>query len=113
MVRPHVVLLLLSPAVLMAQGMPEVVRGRVMAVAGAAIRGAEVTVTKTTDGTAQTTKSDSLGAYRVDWPNGSSSYLIQIAAPGFQPLRKIVARSGPDSIIVFDATLQPAAVAQL
>ena len=91
-----------------AQGAHEVVRGRVTShAAPAAVMGASVTVTKTTDGTAQTTRSDGAGAFRVDWPSGSSSYLVQITAAGFQPFRKIVTRAAADSVIDVDAVLEP------
>ena len=94
----------------------ETVRGHVMSAATAPIANAQVVVTKTVDGTAQTTATDSVGNYVVRWAAGTGSYLVQVSASGYQSFRQIVTRTGAaaaDSTIVVDVTLQTGAPTQL
>src|SRR5689334_11870071 len=102
------ILIALLSRTLAAQSGHEIVLGHVTSAANGPVTTASVTVTKTTDGTARTTQTDGAGAFSVDWPDGSGSYLVQIAATGFQPFRKIFTRQTGDSVIVADAVLQPA-----
>src|SRR6185312_12667211 len=91
----------------------EIVKGHVTSAANVAIAGAQVVVTKTTDGTAQTTSTDSAGAYVVKWATATGRYLVQVSASGYQPFRKIVTRAGADSTIVVEVVLQAGAATQL
>jgi hypothetical protein len=113
MIRALLVVALCAVPALRAQGRPETVRGRVTSPSGSPVAAAAVTVTRTTDGVAKSTATDSLGSYAVDWPSAAGGYLVQISASGYQTFRKIVPPADSSSVIVLNATLQPGQVAQL
>ena len=97
--------LLLPAAALAQQPRHEIVRGRVVSDSGLPVRGADVVVTKTSDRSAQTTRTDAAGSYSTDWPAGTGDYALLVTATGFQRHTAHLVRSSADSVIVGDARL--------
>jgi hypothetical protein len=83
----------------------DIVRGRVTTDSGAPIRGADVVVTRTSDGSPRTATTDATGAYTIDWPNGSGDYALTVTAPGFRTHSAHLARQTGDTIIIADVRL--------
>lgn len=98
-------LALAVPASLLCQTRHEIIRGRVSASTGAAVAGADVVTTRTSDRAARTARTDARGDYVVDWPDGNGDYSLVITASGFQRYAAHVARAGADSVILANATL--------
>jgi len=99
--------LLVAPAA--AQGSPEVVLGRVTGEPGAAIRGADVSVTRFPDGVTRVTRTDSAGRYMVSFPGAAGEYYLRVSAVGWKTYRaRLVRESGANGPLTGDATLAPA-----
>src|SRR5215468_6180775 len=82
------------------QARHEVVRGRVMSDSGGPLRGAPVSVTRTSDKAAKTTVTGPTGDFTVDWPDGTGDYMVAATAAGFQSRSMPVTRTGTDSVLV-------------
>lgn len=99
----------------------DVIRGRVTkdsagATAGTiaeAIADAQVILTKAPDRSSQVTKTDSSGRYEIVVDQGTGDYLLHIAAPGRQTIRRRITRDGTDSVFVVNVVLAVASVQQL
>jgi hypothetical protein len=98
------------PTSVSAQARHEIVRGRVLSDSGAAVRAADVIVTRTSDRATKTTTTAADGTYSVDWPDGTGDYALAVSATGFKAASVHVVRSGADSVLVADVRL--AAIAQ-
>jgi hypothetical protein len=93
------------PAAIAAQSRHEIVRGRVTSDSARVVRGADVIVTKTSDRSAKTAKTDTAGQFSTDWPDGTGDYAVTVTAVGFQTVSIHVARTGSDSVLVADVRL--------
>lgn len=103
--------LLVLPSLAAAQQRAEVIRGTVVSEDGAPLRGADVFVTRGPDRETRTAQTDSLGSFRVIFPEGSGDYLVNIRAFGWQPFRQRLTRAtSTDSILSLHASLKPAVV---
>jgi hypothetical protein len=96
----------------------EIIRGTVIAAtapgggASKPLDGVDVIATRAPDRAFKSTKTDAAGHYSIDWPDGTGDYLVHVAAPGYETLRKRVTRAGSDSILIVDVTLKPVAPVQ-
>ena len=100
-----IVMHLAVPSRLAAQSRHEIIRGRVTADSGRVVSGADVIVTRIADRSSKTARSDSTGAFRVDWPDGTGEYVVSVTAPGYRSFATRVVRSGSDSVLVADVRL--------
>jgi hypothetical protein len=100
-------LLVATPAVLLAQGRVHTITGRVTTDSGTAIPAADVIVTiaPTTESIAD--KTDASGAYKLVIPaeKATGEYLLYIGALGRRPFRQRVTIKSPDSTAAVDAKL--------
>ena len=96
---------LVVPSRLAAQSRHEIIRGRVTADSGRVVSGADVIVTRLADRSNKTSRSDSAGAFLVDWPDGTGEYVVSVTAPGYRSFATRVVRTGRDSVLVADARL--------
>ncbi|HMA24305.1 MAG: carboxypeptidase-like regulatory domain-containing protein, partial [Gemmatimonas sp.] len=101
---------LLLPTSVPAQVHHDIVRGRVLSDSGAAVRAADVIVTRTSDRVAKATTSGADGTYSVDWPDGTGDYALTVSATGFKAVSIHVVRADGDSVLVADVRLS--AIAQ-
>ena len=83
----------------------EVIRGRVSNDSTGAIVAASVIVTRGPDRLVQQTTTDSTGAYRVRFEQGTGDYLVFVSAPGFKPARRRVQRQDAEHEFVADFIL--------
>jgi hypothetical protein len=105
---PAVLALLLATAAQPARH--EILRGRVAAPDGPPVAGADVIATRAADREARVARTDTAGAWSVDWPNGTGDYVVRVSAAGYAPFVVRVTRTaGADSVIVVNATLARAA----
>ncbi len=100
---PALLLLLLAPTHRAAH---EILRGHVTASSGRPVVGAQILARRATDGGARTAVTDSLGAWTIDWPDGSGDYLVRVTAPAYESATLRVVRSGTDSVLIADVVLQ-------
>jgi len=87
------------------QSAPDVVRGRVVDDSSRAVVGATVMITRGPDRLTQQATTDSAGAYRSRFEEGTGDYLVYVAATGFKPVRRRVQRQGDERELVADFTL--------
>ena len=90
----------------------EILRGHVTASSGLPVVGAQILARRATDGGARTAVTDSLGAWTIDWQDGSGDYLVRVTAPTYESATIRVIRSGTDSVLIADVVLQRARAAQ-
>ena len=88
-----------------AQGRHDIIRGRVTADSGRIVSGADVVVTRVADRSSKATRSDTAGAFLIDWPDGTGEYVVNVTAPGYRSFAARVVRSGNDSVLVADIRL--------
>ncbi|MEP6733547.1 MAG: carboxypeptidase-like regulatory domain-containing protein [bacterium] len=91
-------------APLLAQSVPEVIRGRVTDDSSHAIV-STIMVTRGPDRLTQQTTSDSSGNYRVRFEEGTGDYLVYVSAAGFKPVRRRVTRATTEHEFVADFSL--------
>lgn len=82
----------------------EIIKGTVSDAAGKPVPNADVTATRAPDRLFRQSKTDTSGAFIIDWPDGTGDYLVHVAAVGFGPFRQRVTTVG-DSIFIVDAKL--------
>src|SRR3954453_22419720 len=87
-------LLMLAAPIAHAQSAPDVVRGRVTDDSAHAVVGATVMITRGPDRLTQQAVTDSTGAYRSRFEEGTGDYLVYVAVAGFKPVRRRVQRQG-------------------
>jgi hypothetical protein len=104
LVRAFGVLLLGAP-IAHAQSAPDVVRGRITDDSARAVVGAAVMITRGPDRLTQQAVTDSTGAYRSRFEEGTGDYLVYVAVVGFKPVRRRVQRQGDERELVADFTL--------
>ena len=90
---------------------PEFIRGRIVGDSARPVHAADVYVTRAPDRLTQVAHTDSLGRFSIRFDHGTGDYLVNVRAIGYKPLRKRFTRTGADSVIVADITLQTEAVA--
>ena len=90
---------------LSAQSRHDIVRGRVTADSGRGVAGADVIVTRVADRSNKTTRTDSVGVFVIDWPDGTGEYVVSVTAPGYRSFATRLIRSGNDSVLVADVQL--------
>ena len=88
-----------------AQSAADVVRGRVVDDSAHAVVGATVMITRGPDRLTQQATTDSTGAYRSRFEEGTGDYLVYVAVTGFKPVRRRVQRQGDERELVADFTL--------
>ncbi|HEX7940446.1 MAG TPA: carboxypeptidase-like regulatory domain-containing protein, partial [Gemmatimonadaceae bacterium] len=98
-------LLVLGARLAHAQSAPDVVRGRVTDDSAHAVVGATVMITRGPDRLTQQATTDSTGAYRSRFEEGTGDYLVYVAVTGFKPVRRRVQRQGEERELVADLTL--------
>jgi len=98
-------ILLLAAQIAHAQSAPDVVRGRVVDDSARAVVGATVMITRGPDRLTQQATTDSTGAYRSRFEEGTGDYLVYVAVVGFKPVRRRVQRQGDERELVADFTL--------
>jgi hypothetical protein len=98
-------ILMLSAHYAHAQSAPDVVRGHVTDDSAHALAGATVMITRGPDRLTQQATTDSTGAYRSRFEQGTGDYLVYIAVTGFKPVRRRVQRQGEERELVADFTL--------
>src|SRR6266542_2402912 len=106
--RPALILsvvALLSEAAGAQQSTPETIRGRVTGDSSRAIAGATVILTRGPDRLVQQTTTDSTGAYRSRFEEGTGDYLVYVSATGFKSARRRVQRQGTEREVVADFVL--------
>lgn len=91
----------------------ETVRGQVVTDAGVPLAGATVIVTRGPDRLSLSTVTQQDGAYSIRFAAGTGDYLVYVSASGRVPFRLRVRRSGPDSVLVANASLAMEAPASL
>ena len=90
---------------LAAQSRHDIIRGRVTADSGLVVSGADVIVTRLADRSNKTTRSDTAGAFLIDWPAGTGEYVVSVTASGYRAFATRVVRSGTDTVLVADIRL--------
>ncbi|MBW8771239.1 MAG: carboxypeptidase regulatory-like domain-containing protein [Gemmatimonadetes bacterium] len=98
-------LLMLAAPIAHAQSAPDVVRGRVTDDSAHVVIGATVMITRGPDRLTQQAVTDSTGAYRSRFEEGTGDYLVYVAVAGFKPVRRRVQRQGDERELVADLTL--------
>ena len=99
----------------------ERLRGRVATDSGRPLTGAQVYVTRGPDRLVEQATTGADGRWEVRFAPGTGDYLVYVAAPGRQPLRRRITRGAPgfpavdapDSVYVVDAALAPVEVPTL
>lgn len=91
----------------------DVLHGHVTTDSGAAVAGAEVTITMAPDRTYQRTRTDSSGYFEVVFEHGTGDYLVHVTAPGMETVRKRVTRSGSEIVAAVDVALTRTGAQQL
>jgi hypothetical protein len=97
-------LLLFAPS-LRAQGVTDVIRGRVTDDSSHVVAAATVFVTRGPDRALKQTTSDSAGRYSVSFENGTGDYLVAVSATGFKAVRRRVQRLNDERVLVADFVL--------
>ena len=82
-----------------------VLRGRVTTAAGAPVAAADVVATATTGFDAHTTRSDSMGTWRISFSGSADEYVVRVTKAGFVPVTRRVRRGTTDSVLVVDVRL--------
>ncbi|MFL5620844.1 MAG: carboxypeptidase-like regulatory domain-containing protein [Gemmatimonadaceae bacterium] len=106
---PALLVFLLVPTHRVAQ---EILRGRVTASSGRPVVGAQILARRATDGGDRAAVTDSLGAWTIDWQDGSGDYLVRVTAPAYESATIRVRRTGTDSVLIADVVLERARAAQ-
>jgi len=88
-----------------AQSAPDVVRGRIVDDSAHAVAGATVMITRGPDRLTQQATTDSTGAYRSRFEEGTGDYLVYVSVVGFKPVRRRVQRQADERELVADITL--------
>ena len=84
----------------------EVIRGTITGPNSTPLPGVQVVATRAPDRASKFAKTDSLGRYVLDWPDGTGDYLVHLSLPGYETIRKrVTAVPGGDTVFVVDATL--------
>ncbi|MEP6622341.1 MAG: carboxypeptidase-like regulatory domain-containing protein, partial [bacterium] len=90
---------------LRAQSGRDVIRGIVVSDSGRAIAGADVFATRAPDRLVKTSRTDAMGAFEIDFADGTGDYLLFITTPGYSAYRKRLTRSATDSTITVRVSL--------
>jgi hypothetical protein len=76
---------LAAAATVRAEGVTEIIRGRVMNDSAKVVVGASVFVTRGPDRAFKQTTTDSAGRYSVSFENGTGDYLVAVSSVGLKP----------------------------
>jgi hypothetical protein len=96
---------LAAPGSLAAQGLAEVVRGRITDDSSRAVAGALVYVTRGPDRLVRQDTADTDGRYSVRFDTGTGDYLVAVSAAGLRSVRRRVQRQGNERELVADFVL--------
>jgi Carboxypeptidase regulatory-like domain len=98
-------ILLLTPALVLAQPRRESITGRITTDSGVAISGATVSATMAPDRTVRQVTTDIDGRYAFHFDSGRGDYLIHVAALGYRAFRKRVTLAASDTLARLDVRL--------
>lgn len=96
---------MLSATQLSAQGVTDIIRGRVTDDSSKVIAGASVHVTRGPDRAVKEAVTDSAGRYRVSFEDGTGDYLVAVSSVGLKSARRRVQRQNEERELVADFVL--------
>src|SRR5437588_6618414 len=105
MQRLSVLAALLFARALTAQTRPQVIQGRVSASTGVPVPAPNVMVTVAPTAEILSTRTDSLGAYRVVIVRATGEYVLNVNLIGWRPCRQRVNIAPPDSVATVNVKL--------